>query len=43
MQPNLNSNIWVIFLVKYNYNISKSKLAFPLSNESYFSLIALFV
>ena len=43
MQPTLNINIWVIFSVKYKYNISKSKLVFPLSNASYFSLIALIV
>ena len=40
MQPILNINIWVIFLVKYKCNISKSKLVFPLSNASYFSLMA---
>ena len=43
MQPTLNSYISVTFSVKYNCNISKSKLVFPLSNESYFSLIALLV
>ena len=43
MQPILNSNISVIFSVKYNYNMSKSKLVPPLSIESYFSLIALLV
>ena len=39
MQPILNSNISAKFSVKYNCNISKSKLVFPLSNESYFGLI----
>ena len=43
MQPILNSNISVTFSVKYNCNMSKSKLVFPLSNESYFGLIALLV
>ena len=41
MEPILNSNISVTFSVKCNCNISKSKLVFSLSNESYFSLIAL--
>ena len=35
MQPILDSNISVTFPVKYNCNISKSKLVFPLSNEGY--------
>ena len=43
MQPILNINIWAIFSVKYNCNISKFKLVFPLSNESFSTLIALFV
>ena len=43
MQLILNSNMVVAFSVKYNCNISKSKLVFPLSYESYFSLIALLV
>ena len=40
MQPILNRNISMTFLVKYTCNMSKSKLVFPLSNESYFGLIA---
>ena len=40
MQPILNSNISVTFSVKYNCDMSKSKLVFPLSNEGYFGLIA---
>jgi hypothetical protein len=40
MLPILNINISVNFKVKYNCDISKSKLVFPLSNEIYFSLIA---
>ena len=43
MQPNLNSKISVTFSVKYNCNIPKSKLVFPLSNESYFGLTALVI
>ena len=40
MLPNLNINISVNFLSIYNCNISKSKLAFPLSNKIYLSVIA---
>ena len=43
MQPILNINIWAIFSVQYHCKISKFKLVFPLSNESFSSLIALFV
>ena len=39
MQPNLNINISVSFLQICNSNISKSKLAFLLSNEIYLSEI----
>ena len=40
---NLNVNITGNFSVKYNCDISKSKLVFPLPNERYSSLIALVV
>ena len=40
MLLNLNINISGNFSVKYNCDISKSKLVFPLPNESYSSLIA---
>ena len=40
MLLNLNINISENFSVKYNCDMSKSKLVFPLPNESYFSLIA---
>ena len=40
MRPNLNINISVSFLQMHNCNISKSKLAFPLSNKIYLSVIA---
>ena len=40
MLLNLNINISGNISVKYNGNISKSKLVFPLPNESYSSLIA---
>ena len=36
----LNINISENFSVKYNCDISKSKLVFPLPNESYSSLIS---
>ena len=40
MLLNLNINISGNFAVKYNCDISKPKLVFPLPNESYSSLIA---
>ena len=40
MLLNLNINISGNFSVKYNFDISKSKLDFPLPNEGYSSLIA---
>jgi hypothetical protein len=43
MLPILNINISVNFSVKYNCNIPKSKLVFPLFDASYFSLKALLV
>ena len=39
MPLDLNINISRNFSVKYNCDISKSKLVFPLPNESYSSLI----
>ena len=40
MLLDLNINISENFSVKYNCDVSKSKLVFPLSNDSYSSLIA---